>query len=257
MPAPWRQVVLVEGAHRFVDVELASGVVARGRVTDGVTHEPIAGASVGLRDGLSALSVATDAEGRYELAGLEAGGQAEFVLSAPGYGRFDFRLDPVPSAGVEQDFTLLPGRRVSGRVVDGAGAPVVGASVCLGARGPSGLDEARTATDAGGGFVLEDVRRDLRHSLLVLAAGRAAALRDLPASEWETDDLTLEPIRLARPGVLAGHVVDGRGEPVAGFRLSLAGEPRERDAWGPSLVGDEGYVTSGGLAFGPTRSRTD
>jgi len=104
----------------------------RGRVLD-ARGQPLEGASVRVRrTGAASWAVATDATGRFEVDGIEAG-ESVVSVSAPGFLESGETVASV-AAGDTADVppvTLEPERRISGRVVDRGGAPIAGAAVSV------------------------------------------------------------------------------------------------------------------------------
>jgi len=246
-----------EGEELCVDFELERGIGLHGRVTDGTTHAPIAGARVELAS--QPGGALTDADGRYELRGLTA--DANLVrVQAEGYGRFDLELGDLGPQDREQDFFLLRGRRARGRLVDRSGAPVVHASISAwadrpgDAERPNDLGHARS--DEDGRFELADLRADLRHSLFVRAAGHASALFDFPAAELDGAVLELGELVLERPGTIAGRLLDREHRPLPDLWVLLTAEPARRDALGP-IDGGEGYAAGEGFGLGRIHAHTD
>lgn len=121
----------------------------------------------------------------------------------------------------EVTFTLPQGVAVEGRVRDGNGASVAGASVWLTAH-EIGWTGGRLIAhaDADGGFRLRDVPRE--QSLGAVAPGYAPSeLVDLEQLETERQPVVVE-LRLVQPGgALAGRVVDRDGVPVAGALVAV------------------------------------
>jgi len=253
------------GALRRSDVALARGAIVRGRVTDGRTGEPIAGARVSFP--LVEIEALADAEGRYVAAGLPAAGHAagqalSASLSAPGYGAFQFPVAGLTPEGREQDFFLLPGRRVRGRVVDAGGAPVPGAHVVAGSSYVDGAgilqeDWPAAVTDPAGRFELADLRAEARHTLVVVAERHATAVLDLPIEELALGVLELGDVELERPGRIAGRVVDGAGRGVGGATVRLSGEPDRRDDLGPARETGAGYLRRSGIGAGGVLAPAD
>jgi RNA polymerase sigma-70 factor (ECF subfamily) len=261
---PWfdEQVgVLHEGERRELRLALPTGTTVRGQVTDGSTKLPIAGATVELGRSRDVNLATTHADGRYTLHGANPGESTPLTARAPGYGDFQINAPGVAQGDIVQDFVLLPGRHAKGRVLDTHGTPIANANVA--ARASAYLQYAhqfetrRARTDAEGRFDFTGLRVDLRHTLLVHAAGLATSVRDFPEREWETLELDLGDIVLAPPAAIAGHVRDLAGSAVAGRWVLLDGEPRDRDAWSPSTVSDVGYADGEGFGFGRILARTD
>jgi hypothetical protein len=140
-----------------------------GLVLDGVTQQPLRGASVTLRGpmgsgGGSGQSASTDSEGRFVFNGLLAGRYIVMATHAgylPPEGPSSFRSRAhVLLPGQHMDdvvVTLLPGGVIAGHAVDEKGKFVRGASVhamkVSFQRGMRGLDDAaQTTTDASGEY---------------------------------------------------------------------------------------------------------
>lgn len=253
------ELTIAEGEQARADVTLERGTTLHGKVTDGETHLPIAGAEVGMRMGHHPAR--TDAEGRYLLTGIPVGYQDSVFIRAEGYGKFDFPLRDVPPKGLEQDFGLLRGRVARGRVVNREGMPIPSAEIVAESyvyQVSNEQNDRRTArTDLDGRFTLNDLRVDHRHTLLVHGANYAVEVFDFPASEWETHEIELGDIVLERPCTLAGVVVDTNDDPQPDLWVSLSGEPWKRDALGPSGADGEGYMARGGLGFDKVLAKTD
>jgi hypothetical protein len=174
-----------------------------------------------------------DEQGRFRIEGVPAGShqvrvRGEGLLEAV-RSKVEVRADQDTDLGV----ILLPrGRRVSGRVLDGADAPVAGADVVsalqlvgdgtnltleLGAALDEQLDVRRTASGADGGFVLEGVSPEPR--LVVAEAGprgRSEAVELAPGTED-----THVTLRLRAFGSLIGRITQG-GKPAAGAMVSVS-----------------------------------
>jgi len=255
------RLTLKEGEGRRLDLVLERGATIRGTVTNGETNLPLAGATV--RNGWTQTPqrTTTDADGTYALSGIEVGSTAELYVTAPGCGEWHSRIFGVPAQGWEQDFFLLPGRRASGRIVDPEGNTVAGAYVGVIANdtrdNPQQMDGRFTRTTDDGRFEVEELRVDLRHSLLVRAEGFATGFHDLPDSEWQSMDIELGDVALARPALLAGRLVDPRGDPLPDHYVSVRVETDRRDILGPALDERRGYPTDGGYGGGAFGSRTD
>lgn len=258
----WREgpeLTIAESEQARADVTLDRGTTLHGKVTDGETHLPIAGAEVGMRMGHHPAR--TDAEGRYLLSGIPISYQDSVFIRAEGYGKFDFPLRDIPPEGLEQDFGLLRGRIARGRVVNREGIPIPAAEIIAESYvykvSNEQLDRRTTRSDLDGRFALTDLRVDHRHTLLVHAAGHAVGIYDFPGNEWESHDVELGDIVLERPCTLAGVVVDTKDNPQQDVWVSLSGEPWNRDVLGPSMTGAEGYMNRGGLGFERVLAKTD
>jgi acid phosphatase type 7 len=124
----------------LVQVPAGSGSLA-GIVTDSSTGMPIAGAVIAD----SAGSVNTDSSGHYSQ-NLPASSYV-VIATATGFGPASASLTVAAGGTVTQNFALLPGGCITGRLIDASGsAPLSGATVSWGGGG--------TSTDAAGNYTL-------------------------------------------------------------------------------------------------------
>ncbi|HZF11130.1 MAG TPA: carboxypeptidase-like regulatory domain-containing protein [Thermoanaerobaculia bacterium] len=255
------------------EVTLAPGLAIEGVVTDR-GGSPVAGAKVGLEPPAVAsgaeLKIAddpalsrltrTEADGSFRLADLPRGAPFNLRVDHPDY--VPVRLVRVTAPTPEPlRIELKTGRSVTGRVVGPRGEPVPGARVAqveqegAGSR-VTGLEE----TDAKGVFRLTRVAAGTLR-LEVSANGyrrrRTDGIPILEDRDVEGIEVTLDP-----GASLSGRVLDSRGEPVAGARVSAFGE--ERPPGGPFFgflhpvrTDGAGRWSIGGLAPGRARVQAD
>lgn len=143
-PARWKIRVMPPGYPRLVDAslqvsvgedtvrdfEVPRGTVLSGRVVDDLTGEGIAGAVLTFHRDVG-HQVRTDDEGNYRALGVTPVMVFNVIVTADGYNKHTERpvLDhPLPAA-TSLDIRLRPLARVSGVVLDPAGATVAGARV--------------------------------------------------------------------------------------------------------------------------------
>lgn len=238
----------VEGnPSEFVRLALAPATRLEGRVRAADTGEPVAGATLTLaHDACSDCAperVATDAEGRYELAALALGRPLELRIEAEGFAptRRTFRLLE-RRARTTQDLALLRGIELEGRVEDWASG--------------LGLAGARV------GELVADAQGHFRGRFLPRGASTHASLR-VEAPGHATLEARLE---LATPGTrlfrlpelayLEGRVFGPDGEPCEGASVERTrAEPnRAPGRVAPSPLDDlpEGQAFT--LALEPARS---
>ena len=227
---------LEPGRDRDLTLTLARGGIVAGQVVDGA-RAPVADAEVhallparffGL-DGESAREGKSDAEGRFELAGVPAG-SLRVKASAKGYlPSAEERVEVVEGGAVRGvHLALDPGGSIAGRVLDPDGSPVEGVPVKVefdrahmvglealaalrGAEGDgtSGPDGRFSIGGLGRGpFVVsaEHRRAEDDAPLRALAEGVAPGTSDLVLS-------------LGPPIGVAGRVLDEAGAPVTEFEL--------------------------------------
>ncbi len=190
----------------------------------------------------------TDDSGHFELR-FRAAGRGEVSLDFEREGLlpvwlYSFRKDTLPGSRLELgDVRMTAGQRLTGRVVDTEGRPVVGAEVELwsesdeipfeGWDGQVGDGRFETLTDGRGSFQMPDPvppgeyyvhiphRRVLRPlGDLVLAGGADPEPLQIVVST-QTGDAAREPI--------SGRVVDSAGQPLSSVRISTGSNGRSHD----------------------------
>ncbi len=238
---------LVDGRAHEVELVLGPCLRVEGRVVDVVTQRPIAGAQVRIPTFNAGDHAVTDDNGRYSYlrypatenhgrsmqALAEGYGIAQRTIMLKTDGAWEVRgLDDFEAAlegatpPVLLDFELLPQIIYSGRVVDTAGRPVVGAAInargyyATGA-GVFSPDTAAADTDTDGSFHLAGLRADTAHTLWIRAPAFGTAQRhSFPATRTSGD---LGVIVLHAASRLACTLTDPEGLPAEGFTVALHG----------------------------------
>lgn len=230
-----------EGLAPEVFVAVAEGVAGRdlvlraagrveGRVRDGATGQPVAGAQVTLLGREFALvSAVTDAAGAYVLPAVPPGTPLLFSAKAAGWlpatrgGQDLAGLQVVAGGTLVLDAALERGGRVEGRLLgpDGRGVPY--ASVALAPPGRRLEGEVAAVTAVDGGFVLEGLRTG-SHEVRVTAPGYAATLAEGDGTVLvpTNDAVVRHDIRLVEGGVLEGTVRTAEGTPVPGAQVEVS-----------------------------------
>lgn len=188
---------------------------------------------------LSSRPTQSDAKGTFILQGLLAEQRVFLTIEHPGYLGQVVEGVEVP-IDVPLKVVMQRAARVSGRVEDPSGEPIVGAEVRLGgvgrAAGTVGLRTAgddnalQTVSDDQGQFDLPGVipgTVELEAVMEDFLPSEAQRL-EIERGAW-TDDVVLV---LRRGNVLTGRVTNGRGQPVAGARLTLGHTLARSDAEG-------------------------
>jgi len=216
-----------------VDLLMIPAATVAGTVT-GPDGRPVAGARVHAvattARRITSRADATDARGQFEISGLE-GGEYDVVALAPG-------LAPAVATGValdrrgeaRVDLALLPGVRVTGRLVDERERPVPG-RVLLGEidgrKTPPVLgDRVLAEAGADGRFELSGVPPG-ENALAIIARGQAAERVDFTARATG-GVVDLGDVRLEAGLVIRGRVRMASGAPVAGaivLALGTSGGP--------------------------------
>lgn len=189
----------------------------------------------------------SDSTGHYRLHGLklEPLVSAEVTASAEGFAQvsaYAVGVESPPADGIELDLVLRAGARIVGRVVDSDGAGVAGGRIWLG-DDPMLVANRRTYTDEDGRFELEDVTPE-RTFLGFEKNGWPSAVRSVETTEGATLEVELG---LPPTAPLTGRVVDGRGDAVAGARVSARRHDDSGD--GPPSTAGGSVVSAGDGSF--------
>ncbi|MFN8035208.1 MAG: carboxypeptidase regulatory-like domain-containing protein [Acidimicrobiia bacterium] len=204
-----------------------NGGSVHGRVTVGGTA--VIGAQVTVLGNPFDVATTTDAHGDYRVSGLHAATPYVVCVSDVGAGVSPECYDhirvsggtPVNLSGEEDraiDFALARYGTLTGRVVDGTGHQLVGATVAL----PSGFwlpSTPTTTTGSDGRFTLTQVPPSTDVPYNVTYDGYSGHQFTIASvTEGGTNDvgdLVLHPL-----GSVHGRVVDGHGNPVAGMSMT-------------------------------------
>jgi hypothetical protein len=222
-------VVLSPGQDGWAKLELRPGYTIEGTVTDALSGTPIVGARVGWSWWLD-RAVTTDAGGRYTFRGYirDLGHNPkrnDLVAEAAGYGRVEKRVPTPVQTTIPLDFALTPARKCVGVVTDRSGVPVSGAYVAAVATRASAIGEeweSRSSSSRGdGSFIIEDLRPDLPHVLVVGKPGYATGTYPFPSNEFTSSIVDVGSVQLYAPGVIGGRVLNGDDRPMEGVRVSL------------------------------------
>jgi protocatechuate 3,4-dioxygenase beta subunit len=244
--APARAPVLGGHGTHSLTVELRRGAAVSGTVVDD-SGQPVAGARVRAAPPgpprWPAPTVATDGGGRWSFEALAAGSFR--------FGASDERHAPGLSEPVTLDgktarsgiaIRLEAGASVAGQVVRPDGTPVAAASIRVGARG----EEPRQAfCDEHGNFALGGLPRK---AVELVAAGESASSDIVPLDLAAAPSQNGVTVLLDLDGQIAGTVVDGKGQPVAGAQVTAV----------PGRPGGAGGRGGGALRLrGPAQDLTD
>jgi Carboxypeptidase regulatory-like domain len=199
------------GENEPFELVLPEGAIARGIVLD-ANGQPAPGATVsaGPYGNVDWVATKSGPDGRYELRDMPLG-ERELNAELKGAGQDATQLAITAGALLEWNPRLSLGLQIVGRVVDAAGAPVVGHHVGASAQLLGKTVRAQCDTDAQGRFTLNNCA----------VAGHRVTVR---SPDWQTevasqsdvhpgpDELLLQVVADARPSAfLVGRVLDARG----------------------------------------------
>lgn len=227
---------LQAGQREEVVLALDPAWAVGGRVVDATSGQPIPGAAVAIWTFAESDTVVTATDGTFLHPRFPRAAPSQQVqVHAPGYGRAvrylrigddgSWKLSAATDEDSAQrgsgtpwlELELVPARSVQGRVLDANGAPLAGARVA--AEGffrvmasVASRDGAEAVSDDTGHFVLDGLRSDIGHALVVEAPGHARRSFEVPADEPLA--VELGDLALGRETALAGAVVDTDGRPL-------------------------------------------
>jgi hypothetical protein len=237
-------------ADADVEATLAfrNDITVRGTVSEGGT--PAAGRNVEFSNDRQQWSTRTGEDGTYEISGLEPGMYNVTV----GGRRREFRARYPLSASATYDIAIAF-VQLSGRVVDGSGAPIAAATID--ARGETNQSAESTTTDATGSFRL--AMNDAR-SFVVSASkkGFAASVQRVENATMpleftlvRSDGIRIRLVDARNGATLKGYAVatDASGLPAA------RAEKAESDGTLRLDLGDGGYRISVSAAGFATQSK--
>lgn len=179
-----------------------------------------------------------DPEGNFEVTGMELGYYSVAAISDVGAGTASLRIDEEGSEH-HVDIMLRRSGSIAGHVVNEAGKPVAGATVCP-RRGRIGKQDAgmggsavRAQTDEAGAFTVSNVCEG-EWSFLVVAEGYAPFVSEYFATG------TMDVEFVARSGgAVSGTVMDAETKaPAPGVKLVVTGE---KEPWvgSPEMTSDD------------------
>jgi hypothetical protein len=204
---------------------LREGEAVEGVVLD-LHGRPIPGARISSPPSPpAACETLSDAAGRFVLPPVVP--NAALRAEAKGYAPLEISLSLYPDEERTVVFWLVPGRSVSGRVVDSAGEPVADALVVLDQEVVS-----KVITDREGRFAFDGVLCDWEVLLRTYRAGRVG--RPVTAVAGQTDLV----LRLFRPAKVTGLAVDAATGEAAWDASVAGGEPSEFFALSGLLPGE-------------------
>lgn len=225
--------VLVPAEEKRLEIPVVRGAVTRGIVRDASTGHPIAGAVVS-RDPGWLSCVRTDANGRFELASIHSAAGLRYWVQARGWAPAQGEVAFGASAEVE--IRLSRGAVVTGRVLGANGEPMAGSHGFLAAAERAAapgiaFDRRLLQIDHDGRFEVTCLLPGEPYWLLVRAPAHGAVVRALPRVLTEGERLELPDLVMLTQSIVAGRVVDPRGQPCSNFVVEVAGVPPEADTW--------------------------
>ena len=196
---------LTSGGASF-EIGLTAGVPVLGKVVDGITKEPIDGATISL--GVPGNSerkklAQTDGDGNYIIKGLPAN-FAVFFVKAPGYSEFTTPTKIERKESVRYDYELYLLGGIKGQVTDLNGTPIPDAKIYVGLKNvfvyyvpdPNRVD---AVSDQGGFFHLTEINANPSFDCKLVAdhpdyrRGESAVIKPKPSETLEGITIQLQP----------------------------------------------------------------
>jgi protocatechuate 3,4-dioxygenase beta subunit len=234
--APSKTVQLEPGGTVQVDIDFVSDTVIRGRVIQ--NNKPVGNANVSFfpRQGKTQTnsSARSDANGNYEISGLEDGPYTVQVVDMVSLAPYTTTYDVHGSGNFDIEVRTSS---LHGRVVDAStGQGIEGATVDVRPSGNDGFFGTRTAlTDANGGFILDSVARGTYQvSAEKQNYGREGKQLTVSDSPEEVE------LKLSPSAGLTLKIVDGRDN------TPLNANVRATDLQGNPVGGDSPFRFGGG-----------
>lgn len=219
---------------RFI-VEAKGVATVGGTVTNKVTGEPVAGATVAIA--AYGLSATTAADGSYSFYLVPSGSQ-EVSIAVPGYIAYTATITVQDGGRQQADFAIdpMPTIAVTGRIVAGdTGKPVAGAAIKA-----TGYTEAATVSGADGTFTLGGIYAGEDYSLSIELPLYDVVRRDISSQEdVALGDVTLSRSLIAAYGLEAAISADGT-EASLTWKDPLSRTGRTMwTQWGESMTNDD------------------
>ncbi len=230
-------------------VRMHAGGGIRIEVYDDHNH-PIAGATVSV-PALESVREQTDSEGKVTMSNLPPG-SALLVASAPGYAKSSILVSIPRNADTLtlQRFSLVPGVKVSGTVVDNEGKPVANAkliahdnSALFGVENPK---KDGVSSNKDGKFELPAVpsgamRLHASHDDFAPSSTEIIHVGDTPLSDIE--------VVMSEGGIISGSVVSLSGDKVAWatVRIVAGGDTPSRSVNRQLIADENGKFSASGL----------
>jgi len=244
--------VEVGDGAQAMDLTLKPGAILTGGAVD-PNGKAIAGAQIytmlrvsNWGSGISSQRAICDGDGRFKINAVPADHSYNIMVNADGYGQADVQAETHDAADrvVNVGKITLPvaNLSISGRIVDSEGNPVSNAT--LYGYGDGQPNQCQAQTDAEGRFTLEGVcegkinlRADCRQdgkplSARVITSGGTADIRIIVREGRSpvqyVGGKTYDQIIQTAEKVMAGVIVDERGEPMANVPVGVCAQKTER-----------------------------
>lgn len=235
----WNQNIALAKAAVTPDaaVQVARGGSLSGTVVYGPAQPAaqVAVTAVPLGDGVGRQNGTTDSAGHYQITGMPRGSYTVSIeghQGAPSPGPWEWTAAAQPAAIVPGSdtsgisFTLTHGGVLSGTVTDvKTGKPISGAEVYV--DGPGGGQNA--GTDTAGRYTLHVPPGGQRVYLEASPGMKAADPKTVVVADGQTQTADFQSTMPLHPAVVRGLVVGPTGKPVAGAKVTAAGQSQQED----------------------------